>query len=267
MENLLFAFSLTLLAGLSTGIGSAISFFTKKINTNFLSIALGFSAGVMIYISLTELLTESKSILQPFYKNVDLVILLSFFGGIIITGLIDLLIPNLENPHEPHKDKKELEKMQKDCKNPQRLMHICVFTALVLALHNLPEGLATFMSAMSEPTIAYSIAFAIAIHNIPEGIAVSVPIYYATGNRKKAFLYSFASGLAEPIGALIGYLLLKPFLSPTLFGIIFAVVAGIMVYISFDELLPTAEEYGKHHLAIIGLFSGMLIMGISLILL
>ena len=266
MENLLFAFSLTLLAGLSTGIGSTISFFTKKINTNFLSIALGFSAGVMIYISLTELLTESKTILQPIYNNVDLVIILSFFGGIAITGLIDLLIPNIENPHEPHKDKKELEKLQKDCKNPQKLMHIGVFTALVLALHNLPEGLATFMSAMSEPTIAYSIAFAIAIHNIPEGIAVSVPIYYATGNRKKAFLYSFASGLAEPIGALIGYLLLKPFLSPTLFGIIFAVVAGIMVYISFDELLPTAEEYGKHHLAIIGLFSGMLIMAISLML-
>ena len=137
---------------------------------------------------------------------------------------------------------------------------------MALALHNLPEGLATFISALDGSTIAYSIAFAIAIHNIPEGIAVYVPILYATRNKKKAFFYSFISGLAEPIGAILGYLILKPFLSDTLFGIVFAMVAGIMVYISFDELLPTAEEYGEHHFAIIGLFVGMMIMAISLIL-
>jgi ZIP family zinc transporter len=139
-------------------------------------------------------------------------------------------------------------------------------TALAVSIHNFPEGFATFMSAIRDPSLGISIAIAIAIHNIPEGIAVSVPVFYATGSRKKAFLYSFLSGMSEPIGAIIGYLILSQFMSDTLFGIVFAAIGGIMVFISFDQLLPTAREYGEHHLSIYGLVSGMAVMAISLML-
>ncbi len=141
-----------------------------------------------------------------------------------------------------------------------------MFVALAIAIHNFPEGLATFIAALQKPALGLSIAVAIAIHNIPEGISVSVPIYYATGSKKKAFVYSFLSGLAEPVGALIGYFILRSFINDLMFGILFAVVAGIMVFISFDELLPAAEEYGEHHLAIYGLIAGMAVMALSLLL-
>ena len=141
-----------------------------------------------------------------------------------------------------------------------------IFTALAISIHNFPEGLATFMSALQDPQIAIAVAIAIAIHNIPEGIAVAMPIYYATGNRKKAFLFSFLSGLTEPIGALIGYLIFLPIMSDLVFGIVFASVAGIMVFISLDELLPASREYGKPYLSMYGLIGGMLIMALSLLL-
>ena len=140
------------------------------------------------------------------------------------------------------------------------------FTALAIAIHNFPEGLATFVSALTDMKIAIPIAIAIAIHNIPEGISVSVPIYYATGSKKKAFLYSFLSGMAEPVGALVGYFFLRSIFSDLSFGIIFAMVAGIMVFISLDELLPAAEKYGEHHLSIYGLILGMIVMAVSLLL-
>ena len=141
-----------------------------------------------------------------------------------------------------------------------------IFTALAIAVHNFPEGLATFVSALQDPSIAIPIVAAIAIHNIPEGIAVSVPIYQASGSKKKAFLYSFASGFAEPVGALIGWLVLMPIMNDVVFGVIFAAVAGIMVFISVDELLPAAREYGEHHLSIYGLIGGMVVMSVSLLL-
>ena len=141
-----------------------------------------------------------------------------------------------------------------------------LFTALAIGIHNFPEGLATFIAALNDTGLGIAIAVAIAIHNIPEGIAVSVPIYYATGSKKKAFWYSFSSGLAEPVGAMIGFLILMPFLSPLLFGMIFAGVAGIMVFISIDELLPAAQEFGEHHLSIYGLIAGMMVMAMSLLL-
>ena len=161
----------------------------------------------------------------------------------------------------------KLEDIDKKTDNSnKKLLRMGMFTALAVGIHNFPEGLATFVAALQEPTIAIPIAVAIAIHNIPEGIAVSVPVYYATGSRKKAFLYSFLSGLSEPIGALVGYLILMPIMSDVVFGIIFAGVAGIMVYISLDELLPSAEEYGEHHLSIYGLVAGMVVMALSLLL-
>ena len=151
-------------------------------------------------------------------------------------------------------------------KKQQKLLRMGIFTALAISIHNFPEGLATFMSALQDPQIAIAVAIAIAIHNIPEGIAVAMPIYYATGNRKKAFLFSFLSGLTEPIGALIGYLIFLPIMSDLVFGIVFASVAGIMVFISLDELLPASREYGKPYLSMYGLIGGMLIMALSLLL-
>ena len=147
------------------------------------------------------------------------------------------------------------------------MMRMGVLTAVAIAVHNFPEGLATFVSALQAPSIAIPIVAAIAMHNIPEGIAVSVPIYQATGSKRKAFLYSFLSGLAEPVGALTGWLILMPVMNDLVFGIIFAAVAGIMVFISFDELLPAAREYGEHHLSIYGLISGMAVMAVSLLIL
>ncbi len=267
MSQIWFAFGLTLLAGLSTGIGSAIAFLTRKTNTRFLSVALGFSAGVMIYVALTEMLPIARqTIFSQSGKSSAWITLVAFFGGILLTGVIDMIVPNVENPHEFHKNRGDLDEVKQARHHPSSLKRIGIMTAVALAVHNFPEGVATFVSALTQPAIAISIVVAVAIHNIPEGIAVSVPIYYATGSRKKAFVYSFASGLAEPLGAVIGYMLLRPYLTETLFGVVFAAVSGIMVYISFDELLPAAQEYGEHHLAILGLFSGMLIMATSLAL-
>jgi zinc transporter, ZIP family len=264
-ENVLYALGLTLFAGLSTGIGSVLAFFTKTTNTRFLSLALGFSAGVMIYVSMIEIFFKAKeSLVGQMGEQLGYgITILSFFGGIVFIGLIDYLIPSGENPHEV----KMVEEMEKgSLTRDPKLMKMGSFTALAIAIHNFPEGLATFTASLSDPALGVAIAVAIAIHNVPEGIAVSVPIYYATSSKKKAFLYSFLSGLAEPLGALIGYLLLMPFLNPAVFGILFAAVAGIMVFISLDELLPAAREYGKHHWSIYGLIAGMAVMAVSLLL-
>lgn len=265
-STLLFAFLLTLFAGLSTGIGSAMAFFTKSTNTKFLSISLGFSAGVMIYVSMVEIFQKAKeSLIAEFdEKTGTTYAVIAFFAGIVIIALIDKIIPSAENPHEIRKveDVKDPSKTGND----RKLYRMGVFTALAIAIHNFPEGLATFAAGLTDPTIAIPIAVAIAIHNIPEGIAVSVPISYATGSRKKAFLLSFLSGLAEPFGAVVGYFLLRNIFNDTIFGVLFGMVAGIMVFISLDELLPTAREYGEHHLAIYGLISGMVVMAISLLL-
>lgn len=264
-STILIAFGLTLFAGLSTGIGSAIAFFAKKTNTGFLSVALGFSAGVMIYVSFVEILVKARTELVSEMGTVsgNWITVAAFFGGILLIALIDRMIPSIENPHEMHKVEEMYdEKAMKD----KKLMRMGLFTALAIAIHNFPEGLATFTAAITDPSLGIAIAVAIAIHNIPEGIAVSIPVYYATGSKKKAFWLSLLSGLAEPVGALIGYLLLMPFLGPMVFGILFAVVAGIMVFISLDELLPAAEEYGEHHLSIYGLIAGMAVMAVSLLL-
>lgn len=263
MENVLFAFSLTLFAGLSTGIGSLIALFTKTENKKFLSVSLGFSAGVMIYVSMIEIFMKAKDslILATDVKTGYWLATIGFFGGIVFIGIIDKLIPHDTNPHEiVHYNKKG------DKPTNKKMLQMGIFTALALAIHNLPEGLATFISALDDPQIAIPIAIAIALHNIPEGIAVSLPIYYATGSKKKAFVYSFLSGLAEPVGALLGYTILRPFINDLTFGIVFAGVAGVMVFISLDKLLPTAEEYGEHHLSIYGVVAGMAVMGLSLLL-
>lgn len=263
-NEVLFAFGLTMFAGLSTGIGSLLAFFTKRTNTRFLSLALGFSAGVMIYVSFIEIFPKARIELSEAYGDTSgfWLTTAAFFAGIFLIAFIDKLIPSFENPHEI----KMVEDIDKKQAGQTKLMRMGVFTALAIAIHNFPEGLATFIAALDDPGLGIAIAVAIAIHNIPEGIAVSVPIYYATGNKRKAFWYSFSSGLAEPVGALIGFLILMPFLSPLIFGLIFAGVAGIMVFISIDELLPAAQEFGEHHLSIYGLIAGMIIMALSLLM-
>lgn len=264
-STVLFALLLTTLAGLSTGIGSAMAFFTKKTSKRFLSTSLGFSAGVMIYVSFVELLESSKEALLISYNDefsAASISFLSFLSGIFFILIIDRLIPKYENPHEP----RSIEEMNEYDESNRKLYRMGVFVALAIAIHNFPEGLATFTAAMQKPTIGISIAIAIAIHNIPEGIAVSVPVYYATGSKKKAFWLSFASGLAEPVGGIVGYLLLLPFINDTTMGIVFAFVAGIMVFISLDELLPTAREYDTGHYAVYGMVGGMIVMGISLLM-
>ena len=270
-QNILVPFLLTMLAGLSTGIGSLIAFLCKHTNRKFLSVSLGFSAGVMIYVSFVEIFTEALETLTGELGNKlgNWTTVLAFFGGILVIAVIDKLVPSEENPHEMKyieevEVNRPLEK--KADKKDKSLMRMGLFTALAIAIHNFPEGLATFVSALQEPEVAIPIVVAIAIHNIPEGIAVSVPIYQATGSRKKAFIYSFASGLAEPLGAIVGWFILMPFMNDIVYGCVFAAVAGIMVFISFDELLPAAEEYGEHHLSIYGLISGMVLMAVSLLL-
>lgn len=263
-SNVLFAFSLTLFAGLATGIGSLMAFFSKEFKPDFLAGSLGFSAGVMIYVSFMEILLKAKESLSEIYGDTlgHWYMILAFFLGIGIIALIDKIVPAYENPHEV----KNLSKVCDDVCKEKKLLRMGLFSAVAITIHNFPEGLATFMAAIKDPTLGISIAIAIAIHNIPEGIAVSVPIYYATKSKKKALIFSALSGLSEPLGALLGFFLLRSFFSETTFGIVFAMVAGIMVYISLDELLPTAEEYGKHHIAIGGLILGMLVMAVSLVL-
>lgn len=262
--NVAFALLLTLLAGLSTGIGSCIAFLCRHTNRKFLSVSLGFSAGVMIYVSMIEIFFEAQDslIADLGTKLGSWATVGAFFGGMLLIAIIDKLIPSEENPHEV----KLVEDENDNMPQTNRLMRTGMFTALAIAVHNFPEGLAAFVSALQEPGVAIPIIVAIAIHNVPEGIAVSVPIYHATGSRRKAFSYSFLSGLAEPLGALLGWLVLRPVMTDTVFGIIFAGVAGIMVFISFDELLPAAREYGEHHLSIYGLISGMVVMSVSLLL-
>ena len=250
------ALILTTIAGLSTGIGSIIAYFIKKPKMKYLCFSLGLSAGVMFYVSFVELLPDA-------FVNVgEIWGIYAFFTGIIVIGLIDFLIPDIENPHH-YKDADYLKKGKTD----KKLMRLGVMTAFAVAIHNFPEGLATFGTTLSNVQLGILIAFAIAIHNIPECISVSMPIYYATGDKKKAFYYSFLSGFAEPLGAIIGLIILLPFLSEWVLGFLLAFVAGIMVYISADELLPAAHRYGHGHCAILGLIIGMFIMAISLLML
>lgn len=282
---MLFAFGLTLFAGLATGIGSAIAFFADRTNFRFLSISTGFSAGVMLYVSFVEILFKgSESLVEVYGKGTgEWMSTAFFFLGIAIIGIIDHFIPSDENPHEMRTEE-ETAPLHGDTPDPgvkshfasagardQKLMRTGLFTALAIGIHNFPEGLVTFIAALEDPNLGIAIAIAVALHNIPEGISVSVPIFYATGKRSKAFVYSLLSGMSEPVGALIAYGVLRLLtgggeFSPVVTGALFAVVAGIMVYISLDELLPTSRAYGKGHDSILGLVSGMAVMALSLLL-
>lgn len=276
MNTVISALILTLIAGSATGIGGALVLFKKKISSNFLACALGISAGVMIFISLAELYPEAQAMIDSTgVKHGKAFALIAFFVGMGIITLIDFAIPEYENPHEASGlslDARTAAVGVLDRAGNEKALHrLGILSALAIAIHNFPEGIATFIGALNDPEMGAGITFAIAIHNIPEGIAVAIPIYYATKKKGKALLYATLSGLSEPIGALLSYGIAAIFGieltggSPA-FPLVLAAVAGIMIYISLDELLPTAEKYGKHHIAIAGVVGGMAIMGISLLI-
>lgn len=295
MTNIWAALGLTLFAGLATGIGSAIAFFASRANYRFLSVSTGFSAGVMLYVSFVEIFVKGTGALVEAYGPYwgHWVNAASFFGGIALIGIIDNLIPAARNPHETHAGAEAaplhnpsapVPDFDKAAGRPeayagmhdhsrQKLLRMGLFTALAIAIHNFPEGLATFLAALQDPGLGVAIAVAVALHNIPEGISVSVPIFYATGKRSRAFAYSFLSGLAEPVGAVIAYGAIRSVIGgesgvipPQVMGVMFGMVAGIMVYISLDELLPTSRAYGKGHDSLFGLLAGMIVMALSLLL-
>ncbi|MDD3153800.1 MAG: zinc transporter ZupT [Victivallaceae bacterium] len=263
LYEFLIVFALALFAGLATGIGGAISFFTGRHNNALLAVALGFSGGVMIYISMVELLGDSISFFTSKSAHGAIFANIAFFAGILLALLIDRSIPSDENPHEFQHVSMNQNQFNAD---PAHKKHGAWMIALAITIHNFPEGLAVVGAGMKSLQLGIPIALAIAVHNIPEGMAVSLPLYYATGNKKRAFLGALLSGLAEPLGAIVGFLLLRPFLNDSVLHALFAAVAGIMVYITFDELLPLAETTGEHHKAIYGLLAGMFFMAATLIL-
>lgn len=256
--NVLYALGLTLIAGAATGIGALAVLFTKGENKRILAGSLGFSAGVMIYVSMVEIFPKALEYLGDSvgeWKG-SVYTVAAFFAGIIIIGLIDWIVPSAEG---------DIGNLTEN--RTEALNRMGVLTALAIGIHNFPEGMVTFTSALKNPSLGIAICAAIAIHNIPEGIATAVPIYYSEGNRLKAFAVSFFSGITEPLGAVIGYLILRPFFNDTVFGILFGAIAGIMVFISIEELLPMARLYDKGKLTIMGFVGGMAVMALSLILL
>ena len=276
MNPVVHALILTLIAGAATGLGGALVLFRKRISSNFLAGALGLSAGVMIFISLAELYPQAQDAISASCGGIkgSVFVVLAFFFGMGLITLIDFLIPEYENPHEASGlslDSKNAATDLIEHSGSGALKKLGIMSALAIAIHNFPEGMATFIGALNDPQTGTGIAFAIAIHNIPEGIAVAIPIYFATKSKGKALLYALLSGLTEPVGAFICYGITA--LSGVsldgggaAFPLILAAVAGIMIYISLDELLPTAEKYGRHHVAIAGVVAGMAIMAVSMIL-
>ena len=241
---------LSLLAGLSTILGAFMVFFSKSKSKRLITFALSFSAGVMVTISFTDLLPTASDTLDKIYGKINggLLSILFLIIGVLIAFLIDNFIPDKGNI---------------SVKNDSALFRVGLVSMIALMLHNFPEGIATYISGFQDTSLGITIALAIALHNIPEGVAIAMPIYYSTNSRPKAFLYTFISGISEPLGALISYLFLKPFINDFILSIVFALVAGIMIYISFAELIPEAKSYNHNLIYIISLILGICIMPIS----
>jgi len=265
MNNVMFAFALTLLAGLATGIGGFIGVFANTANKKFLAICLSFSAGVMLYISFAEILLEAFESLEYAFEYGYLIATVAFFGGIILIALIDKFIPHDDETTESEHVCQD----QISCNDKNELKRTGIMSTVAVAIHNFPEGLVTFMAAMYDPALGVAIAIAVIIHNIPEGIAMAAPIYYATGSKAKALLAATGAGLTELLGALTAWVLLQNVFYDIegVFGIAFAAVGGIMVFVAIHQLLPAAQKYGKHHMVMKWLFAGMAVMAISLVFL
>jgi len=264
----LFAFLVTLGAGLATAVGAAVGLFARHTNRQFLALALGFSAGVMIYVSFVEILPKAGDYITQGLSDMAGAVTTAgaFLAGLAGMAVMYRVIPDLEHPELTNPSTKLPGEEQPVLLADRMMFTAGLGVALAVTLHNFPEGMATFFLTLDDPQVGLSVALAIAIHNIPEGIAVVVPIYYATRNRSLAFGFGALSGLAEPLGAIIGYALLQPFITDYVLGVVFAAVAGIMVYISIDSLLPAARQYGNAQLALYGMIAGMAVMAASLVL-
>jgi len=177
-----------------------------------------------------------------------------------------------EGASNPSGDVHELDKdgalaSDKDSQSSRRLVKMGLMTALAIGIHNLPEGLATFVGTLDDPAVGVGLAVAIAIHNIPEGLCVAIPIYYATHDRWQAFKWAFISGISEPIGAGLGWAILYRVIDDTVYGVVFGLVGGMMVNICIHELLPTAFRYDPgDRLTTKSFIAGMAIMALSLVL-
>lgn len=262
------AFVITTGAGLATGIGAAVGLFAQRTNHLFLALALGFSAGVMIYVSFVEIVPKALTFLAEDRDDPSALAWMSvaFLGGLLFMALLYRVLPDLDlpEPQEPALGSAG-DVVAVAAPVDRVLLRAGLLVALAITLHNFPEGIAVFFLTLEDPSVGIPVGVAIALHNIPEGIAVAVPLYYALGKRSWAFLLGLASGLAEPLGAVIGYAILQPFITDTLLGVLFAVVAGIMVFISLDSLLPAARQYGNGQVVIYGVIAGMAVMAASLV--
>jgi len=255
------AILLTTLAGLSTSVGSALAFVVKRPGPRFMAATLGFAAGVMVLVSFAELLPRALDTLGDTRGYAV------FFGGMLVMWLIDILVPHdyLAEHYEGRRRRGDGgANTGNNSEQKARLRRTGLLVALGLGIHNFPEGMATLGAALKDTRLGLAVAVAIAIHNVPEGLAVAVPIWAATGSRRKAFFWSFLSGLAEPAGAVVAYVAFGAFLSPAFLAGMLGVVAGSMVYISLDELVPSSREYGHEHLSIVGVGAGMAVMAASL---
>ena len=245
------AFLLTAGAGLATTIGGVLTITIRQKGKRFMGFTLGFSAGAMIQVSLVELLQESIESIGFLSAHIG------FLIGMAGIFLIDFLVPHDYMGQHDHADGD----------TGVGLMRVGILVAFGIAIHNLPEGMATFAGTLEDLNLGVAIAVAIAIHNIPEGLAVSAPIYAATGCRGKACLWSFLAGISGLLGALLAALILMPFLTPTVLGWTLAAVAGVMVSLSIDELVPAAKAFGSDHAPILGVIAGVCVIATSLWLL
>ena len=260
-QEILWALLLPLISGLTTVIGSIIVFFTKRQSPKFLSFCLGFSAGIMVVLALSDLMPESAEAFINHFGGEHLAALWSVLflvAGMGLAILFDKMVPGGEHPHH-HADLPFEEVPHK-----HKLMRLGVISVIAIALHNIPEGIATFIASYNNTMLGVSLTFAVIAHNIPEGIALAAPIYYSTGKKSKAFLATLFAGLALPLGALLTWLFLAPVINDFLLGSMYALVAGLMIYISFDELLPAARENGDQgsHLSLYGILTGIVLMAL-----
>ena len=257
----LVALAVTLAAGLATALGSLLVVFAKGPNPRLLAFGLAFAGGAMVYVSLTEIFAKSVASFTLAYdaRLGFALAAFAFLAGLLLVMAIDMLVPN---PHDTlTTDDPSLREH-----NREYIRRVGLLTAVAITVHNFPEGLATFFATLGNPAVGLPLAFAIAIHNIPEGIAIAVPVYYATHNKAWAFGASLLSGLAEPLGAIIGFTLLSRYLNDAVFGAVFGIIAGIMVFLAIDELLPAAKRYAKGHETVYGLVSGMGVLALILVL-
>ncbi len=267
MNNITQSFTLTLLVGLTMGLGSLLSFFVAEKYKSFFSMSLSFSAGIMIYVSFMEILPEGLHLIEEYMgEGYVWVALIWFFFGMFLTAVIEKFVHTFAGRFHSHKDNNKHNSHRHHAHEHEdsHLSKLGIMSALAIGIHNVPEGLALFTSGIKDMALAYPVALAVIIHNVPLAVAISVPLVYSTGSRKKAFLYTSLVGLMQPIGAIIGYMLLANFLNDMVFGILLSLVAGIMIFVSLDELLPAAQQDVDHHLSVYGAVAGMIVMALAL---